>query len=170
MPRERKKTAAELTYTRKDLPKSRDLPGGGRQINAIDAGQIVGHLTSRGEKFGEELSLGFVSPSHQRRGVATTMVNLMQHELGYTPVNDSLLTPKAKKWTSKIGLAENPKGTRGYEWAEGQEYSASIGIQDKQASMLQAQQFDPETVRQRAYYKTPRAKKQAQPEQLNFGI
>ena len=181
MPRGPRRTpASELRYTRADRPPRQTRSGeepGGRQVTAIEGERIVGHLstepqtTARGKPVtggGEKLNLAYVAPDYQRRGVASTMLGLMRHELGYTPVNDTALTPKGKKWTAKAGVPDNPQGAVGYRWGAGMEEANAESIQSKQAHMLHAEQFDPEIVRQRASYKPKRKRKQKTGEQLTL--
>ena len=168
--------ASELQYHGNEAT-GRDLE---RSIVASHEGRIIGFLKSEAPQRAanmhsaaggtthenRKLSLAWVHPDYQRKGVASTMVGLERSRTGYTPIGDTALSPAGQKFQRGSGVPTNPKG----ELVSRRIGDAMAGarqqdVQRLQQHVLAGAQFDPLLVKLTAPYKAPRRKREPAPVQ-----
>lgn len=168
----RKKTQdIEYRYSVTDSDKER-----GRVVNAYHPEHgIIGHLSAgidrRYERTGLGMStkLAYVHPEYRRQGVATAMFNILSHQMGYTPTQDSVRTDAGDKWARSTG-APLPSRIRMRNWdIPAGEVEESIA-EAQRDNWERGEKVDPTIANALTPVKAKRAKKGPKYDQLQMDV
>jgi GNAT superfamily N-acetyltransferase len=144
--------------------------GDQRIVNVADSEHgVVAHLAAgptppeRGQRkppmgTGLSTSLAFVHPDFRRQGIATTMYNVLSHQLGYRPMQDAVRTPMGDKWAQSTG-APLPQRMPMKQWDIPAETAYETIPEKQSANWMRGEPIDPTVVKALTPYKEPRRRK-----------
>lgn len=147
---------------------------GERVVNAMhpDKG-IVAHLAAgpnpeQGWGYGLSTTLAYVHPEFRRQGVATTMFNIMSHQLGYTPTQDRVRTKMGDAWAKSTG-APLPNRIPMSDWDISASQAEESLPEKQMGNWMRGEKIDP-TVAKALTPVKPKRKRSVKNEQLQMEL